>query len=115
MTNGGALCRRCNRRKAVHAPGLYASECVFQARVKAVSASQSFSAQEVLLLNAVVSGVLVGASGRDLTAMLRGPAGSSVIRKIQSMSKSVRRQKAAVRDSTVPVANGSEVPDAPSL
>jgi hypothetical protein len=90
---GHSKCRRCGvlqYRHAVDAPN-----CVFQARLKALSASQSFSAVEIAIMDALVSGVMVGSSGKDLAGLLRSPAGSNVIRKINSMVRSVRARKAA--------------------
>lgn len=69
--------------------------CDFQVRRKAISASQSFNIQEVAVLDAIVSGVLLGSSGKDLVGLLRNPAGSNVLRKIKSMMRAVRARKAA--------------------
>lgn len=93
MTGGHSKCRRCGvlqYRHAVDAPN-----CVFQARLKALSASQSFSAAEVTIMDALVDGVLLGRSGKDLVGLLRGPAGSNVIRKIKSMLRHVKERKPA--------------------
>jgi len=105
-----AKCRRCgvqfDRHEASTAAG-----CVFQQRTKSLAASQSFSAAEVAVLDNLLRGVLRLTNGKDLVVMLRGPAGSNVVRKVASMSRAIKARKVSDRPPPTPeVANETSTP-----